>query len=121
MLPFLQDTFALYAFALCLQVLIHIPYFVKASAFQHTPADVAFKLLDILLLAAPVGAPTILLLIIGIGYMRLARERINLLFPEALKVGALTDVVCFDKTGTLTHTAVSHLQLAVCLLMSVPS
>lgn len=115
MLPFLQDTFVLYAFALCLQLLIHIPYFLKASAFQHTAADVAFKLLDILVLAAPVGAPTILLLIIGIGYMRLAKDRINLLIPEALKVGALTDVVCFDKTGTLTHTAVSHSQLSLCL------
>jgi len=70
-----------------------------------------FKLADILLLAAPVGVPTVMLLIGRVGYRRLARENIALMFPEALKVGALADIVCFDKTGTLTHSVVGHFQL----------
>ena len=102
----LQDTFCLYAFALCVQLLIHIPYFLKAAAFKQTPGAVLLKIADILLLAAPVGVPTVMLLIGRVGYIRLATEQIALLFPEALKVGALADVVCFDKTGTLTHSVV---------------
>lgn len=70
-----------------------------------------FKLADILLLAAPVGVPTVMLLIGRVGYTRLARENIALMFPEALKVGALADIVCFDKTGILTHSVVGHFQL----------
>lgn len=107
----MQDTFRLYAFALCIQLLIHVPYFLKATTFKQTPGDVVFKLADILLLAAPVGVPTVMLLIGRVGYRRLARENIALMFPEALKVGALADIVCFDKTGILTHSVVGHFQL----------
>ncbi len=107
MLCVLQDVFRLYAFALCLQIIIHILYFTKAAAFQQTPVDVVRKLLDMLMYAAPVGVPTVMMIIGNIGTVRLARENISLMFPEALKLGALADVVCFDKTGTLTHSAVS--------------
>ncbi|DBA94075.1 TPA: hypothetical protein ACH3X1_001723 [Trebouxia sp. C0004] len=101
--PFLADVFHLYAFALVLQILIHIPYFAKAATFQQTPHDVLRKIIDMILYAVPVGVPTVMLLIGRIAYQRLAKERIALTFPESLKVGALADVVCFDKTGTLTH------------------
>ena len=107
----MQDTFRLYAFALCIQLLIHVPYLLKATTFKQTPGDVVFKLADILLLAAPVGVPTVMLLTGRVVYRRLARENIAWMFPEALKVGALADIVCFDKTGILTHSVVGHFQL----------
>jgi len=97
----LQDVFHLYAFALVLQILIHIAYFAKAAAFKQTPHEVLRKIIDIILYAVPVGVPTVMLLIGRIAYQRLAKEKIALMFPESLKVGALADVVCFDKTGTL--------------------
>ena len=103
----LQDVFHLYAFALILQILIHIPYFTKAATFKQTPHDVLRKIIDIILYAVPVSVPTVMLLIGRVAYQRLAKERIALMFPESLKVGALADVVCFDKTGTLTHSVVS--------------
>ena len=103
----MQDVFHLYAFGLCLQLFNHICYFLKAAKFKQTPADVVLRMLDMCLYAAPVGIPTVMLLVGRIAHHRLAREKISLMFPEALKVGALTDVVCFDKTGTLTHSAVS--------------
>ncbi len=103
----LQDVFRLYAFALCLQILIHIPYFAKAATFKQTPHDILRKIIDIILYAVPVGVPTVMLLIGRIAYQRLAKEKIAVMFPESLKVGALADIVCFDKTGTLTHSRVS--------------
>ncbi|DBA94074.1 TPA: hypothetical protein ACH3X1_001722 [Trebouxia sp. C0004] len=103
--PFLADVFHLYAFALCLQILIHIPYFIKAATFRHTTLDVVQKILDTCCYAAPIGVPTIMLMAGQIGHHRLARHKIALMFAESLKLGALADVVCFDKTGTLTHSA----------------
>jgi P-type E1-E2 ATPase len=103
----LQDVFHLYAFAFGLQILIHIPYFAKAATFAQTPHDILRKIIDMILYAVPVGVPTVMLLIGRIAYQRLAKEKIALMFPESLKVGAIADVVCFDKTGTLTHSVVS--------------
>lgn len=68
--------------------------------------NVVRKVLDIGLYAAPVGVPTILMVTGRVGYRRLASEKIALMFPESLRVGALADVVCFDKTGTLTYSVV---------------
>lgn len=110
----LQDVFHLYAFALCLQILIHIPYFIKVAAFEHTTSDVVHKILDICCYAAPIGVPTILMMAGRVGHHRLAKHKISLMFPKSLKVGALADVVCFDKTGTLTHSA-------VCLTVLLPA
>ena len=110
----LQDVFHLYAFALCLQIFIHIPYFVKVATFEHTTSDIVHKIVDIGCYAAPIGVPTIMMMAGRIGYHRLARHKISLMFPKSLKVGALADVVCFDKTGTLTHSA-------VCLDISPPA
>ncbi|KAL0030049.1 hypothetical protein WJX79_003470 [Trebouxia sp. C0005] len=103
--PFVGDVLHLYAFAFCLQIFIHIPYFVKAATFKQTPSDVVHKILDLCCYSAPVGVPTIMLMTGRIGYQRLAKHKISLMFPGALKAGALADVVCFDKTGTLTRTA----------------
>ena len=102
----LQDMFLLYAFALCLHVIIHIPYFIKAAAFKQTGIQAVHKLLDILVSAAPVGTPTIFMLTGLIGYVRLARVNMDLKFPEVMQLGGMADIVCFDKTGTLTHSAV---------------
>ena len=111
----------MYAFALCLQLLIHIPYFVKAATFKQTSSQVVHRLLDILTYAAPVGTPTVFMLMGRIGYTRMAREKMDLKFPEVMQLGGMADVVCFDKTGTLTHSAVRrackmHAQL--CLIYS---
>lgn len=102
----LQDMFCLYAFAFFLQLLIHIPYFIKAATFKQTSVQVVHRLLDILIYAAPVGTPTIFMLIGRLGHVRMATANLDLKFPEAMQLGCMTDVVCFDKTGTLTHSAV---------------
>ncbi|DBA71770.1 TPA: hypothetical protein ACH3X2_011036 [Trebouxia sp. C0005] len=109
--PFLADVFHLYAFALVVQILVHIPYFARAATFKQTPHDVLRKIIDIILYAVPVGVPTVMLLIGRVAYQRLAKEKIALMFPESLKVGALADVVCFDKTGTLTHSMTKVMSL----------
>ena len=105
--------FRLYAFAFFLQLLIHVPYFTKAATFEQTGRQVMHKLLDILTYAAPVGTPTILLLMGRIGYIRMATANLDLKVPEAMQLGCMTDVVCFDKTGTLTHSAVRRLYMCV--------
>ena len=102
----LQDMFYLYAFAVFLQLLIHIPYFIKAATFKQTGSQVVHRLLDILTYAAPVGIPTVFMTIGRIGYVRMAKDNLDLKFPEAMQLGGMADVVCFDKTGTLTHSVV---------------
>lgn len=110
----LQDMFRLYAFAFFLQLLIHIPYFIKAASFKQTGRQVMHKLLIIFTYAAPIGTPTILMLIGRIGSIRMATANLDLKIPEAMQLGCMTDVVCFDKTGTLTHSAVRRLH--ICML-----
>ena len=102
----LQDMLCLYAFAFFLQLLIHIPYFIKAATFKQTGSQVVHRLLDMLMYAAPVSIPTILMTIGRIAYVRMAKDNMDLKFPEAMQLGGMADVVCFDKTGTLTHSAV---------------
>lgn len=96
----------LYLFALVLQMLLLIPYFIKASQHSQTPRDVILRLLDSLSYAAPPGLPSLLLLVGVVAQYRLKKEGLLLMLPEILKRGAAVDVVCFDKTGTLTHSAV---------------
>lgn len=97
----------LYAFAFCLQLLIHIPYFIVAPRLHRTPQFHINTLLDMLLYAAPPGVPLMMVLIGSVGRWRLSREHMTLNFNEAMNRGACADVVAFDKTGTLTHSAVS--------------
>ena len=106
----LQDVFHLYMFALCLQILIHIPYFVKAAYFKQSVRNIVRRVLDMILYSAPVAIPSVLLMTGQIGHARLARSNISLQMPEALEMGGLADVVCFDKTGTLTHSVVRHIR-----------
>ena len=61
-----------------------------------------------LMYSAPPGLPTVMVLIGRIANYRLLKEKISLVFPDALAKGACADIVAFDKTGTLTHSAVSH-------------
>lgn len=106
--------FRLYAFALCLQLLIHIPYFVKAAAFKQSSGEVVRKLVDMLMYAAPVGTPTIFMMIARIGEVRLARSNMDLRFPDAMQLGGMADIVCFDKTGTLTQSVVCFMSSSQC-------
>ena len=103
----MQDVVMLYAFALLLQLLLLIPYLLKAHERSQTPWDVGMRLLDTLTYAAPPGLPSVMLLVGVVARWRLKRSGILLMFPEVLKRGAAIDCVCFDKTGTLTHSTVS--------------
>ena len=78
------------------------------------------KFLDILLYAAPVAIPSVMMMTGQIGHARLARDKISLKFPEALEIGGLSDVVCFDKTGTLTHSVVSCRGVLCCVKPVIP-
>lgn len=105
----MQDVVRLYTFALALQLLTLIPYALKAHEHSPSARAVVLRVLDTLSYSAPPGLPSILLLCGIVARWRLKRQGILLMFPEVLKRGAATDVVCFDKTGTLTHSTVSVL------------
>ena len=104
----LQDVLRLYAFSLVLQLLILIPYAIKARHFAQTPGQIVKKILDMLVHAAPPAVPAVMLLCGLMVQARLRRRGINLIFAESLKPGAGMEVVCFDKTGTLTGSVVSR-------------
>ena len=87
-----------------------MPYIVRAAHFHQTVGQGISRLLDAFLHAAPPGLPAVMLFCGGNGRGRLAKQGINLVFPEKLGLAACTTVVAFDKTGTLTGTAVSALQ-----------
>lgn len=114
-----QDVLKLYAFALCLNLIILIPYAVKASHFHQSATDVLLRLADLLVHAAPPGLPAIMLFCGASGKFRLARKGINLVFPEVLKLSAQTTVACFDKTGTLTGSTVGLGRTSVQLLLGL--
>ncbi len=57
----LQDVFKLYAFSLVLQVLIFIPYAIKAMHFKQSTCDTVLRVLDALVHAAPPGIPAVML------------------------------------------------------------
>ena len=103
----LQDALRLYLFAFVLQLLILIPYMIKAPHHHQTAKDVILRLLDTVSLAAPPGLPVLMLIVGLVARSRLKKDGLLLMFPEVLKRGAAVDVVCFDKTGTLTDSAVS--------------
>lgn len=103
----LQDVLRLYAFSLFLQLLLLIPYLIKARHFGQTSKQAIHKTLDMLVHAAPPAIPALMLLTGFAIAIRLRNLDITLMFPEVLKLAADTEVVCFDKTGTLTGSVVS--------------
>ena len=103
----LQDALQLYFSALVLQLLILVPYMIKASQHHQTAKDVILRLLDTVTYAAPPGLPALMLLIGLVARSRLKRQGVLLMFPHIISAGAAVDVVCFDKTGTLTCSTVS--------------
>ena len=103
----LQDVLRLYAFSALLQLLIFIPYAARAAHFHQSARSIAIRILDAFLHAAPPGLPAVMLFCGGANRGRLAKQGINLVFPEKLGLAAGTTVVAFDKTGTLTGTVVS--------------
>lgn len=102
----LQDIGLLYLFALVLQCLILIPYLVKLSAHHQDLKHIIWRLVDLLMYAAPPGLPLVLLVIGAAAASHLKKDGLTLMFPEIIKRGAVVDVMCFDKTGTLTHSSV---------------
>ena len=103
-----QDVFTLYASSLVVQFLILIPYAMQATHFRQTPRDIALRVLDTLVYAAPLGIITVMLFCGGGSMVRLGKQGINLVFADVLKAAAQTSVVSFDKTGTLTGNVVSR-------------
>ncbi|KAL3131606.1 hypothetical protein ABBQ38_007903 [Trebouxia sp. C0009 RCD-2024] len=100
--PFQADVLRLYAFSVCLQLLLLIPYLAKARQFEQSSKAAVHKALDLLVHAASPAIPALMLLCGFTISFRLKRQGIRLLFMEVIKLAADTEVVCFDKTGTLT-------------------
>ncbi len=105
--PDVQDVVRLYCFALIIQLLLLVPYLIKAHERAQSAHEVILKLCDTLTFAAPPGLPSLLMLVGFVARRRSKKDGLQLMYPEILKRGAACDVVCFDKTGTLTHSAVS--------------
>ena len=103
----MQDVVCLYCFALMIQLLLLVPYLLKAHERSQSAHEVILKLCDTLTFAAPPGLPSLLMLVGFVARRRSKKDGLQLMFPEILKRGAGCEVVCFDKTGTLTHSAVS--------------
>lgn len=113
----------LYAFSLFLQLLLFIPYLLKAHHFGQTSKQAIHKTLDTLVHAAPPAIPAGMLTCGFAIAIRLRELDITLMFPEVLKLAADTEVVCFDKTGTLTGSTVSallYLSLVACWVWGYP-
>ncbi len=102
-----QDVVRLYCFALIIQLLLLVPYLLKAHERAQSAHQVILRLCDTLTFAAPPGLPSLLMLVGFVARRRSRKDGLQLMYPEILKRGAACDVVCFDKTGTLTHSAVS--------------
>ncbi len=102
----MQDILRLYAFSLLLQLVIMIPYVIKAHHFAQSTGQIVRKVLDMLVHAAPPAVPAVMVLCGLSVTLRLRRQGINLMFPEVLMSAGGTEVVCFDKTGTLTGAVV---------------
>ena len=102
----MQDVMRLYAFSLFLQLLILVPYVIKARHFTQSPRQITLKVLDTLVHAAPPAIPGLMLMCGFAVIVRLKRLGVDLMFPEVLKCAAALEVICFDKTGTLTGSVV---------------
>lgn len=107
----LQDVIRLYKFALVLQLLVLVPYLIRARYYHESARNVIHKVLDTLVSSAPPPVPAIMLLCGFAAIVRLRKHGITLLYPEVLKLGASCQVVAFDKTGTLTGTTVCNAQM----------
>ena len=110
----MQDIFKLYGFTMLVQAVILIPYAANAHHFHQTAKQIAIRIGDALVRSAPPGLPAVMLFCGFFSKFRLSKQDVEVTFPERLKLGADTSVVCFDKTGTLTGSTVSH----ACSLMS---
>ena len=116
----MQDVLRLYAFSALLQILIFIPFAVRAPHFGSSARSIITRVLDAFLHAAPPGLPAVMLFCGGFARGRLAKQGIHLVFPDKLGRAAGTTVVAFDKTGTLTGTVVRPLPI-LALLTAIQS
>ena len=90
-----------------MQLVILVPYLIKASHFAQRGKDIGLKVLEIFVRSAPPAVPAVMLLCGFNSLIRLRKKGINLMFREVLNLAAGVDFVCFDKTGTLTDSVVS--------------
>lgn len=81
---------------------------IKGPEREQDAKLVIWRLLDLVIFAAPPGLPLVLMLVGAVARdLLLKKDGLLLLSPQILKQGADVDVVCFDKTGTLTDSLVS--------------
>ena len=106
LVQYLQEVFKLYRFAILLQLVVLIPYLLKARHFQQRAGQVICKLLDTMMHAASPAVPTAYFLCAFGLRARLRQIDISLTSNNVLNVGASCNIVCFDKTGTLTEAEV---------------
>ena len=101
-------------------------YAAKVSEHPTSTKAVIDRVINIIISAAPTGAPTVV--VAGITYcvVHLRNQEVVVLLPDKIKTIADVEVVCFDKTGTLTGTMVSICLVAgqlcplFCLLQGQP-
>ena len=104
----LQDCARLYALALIAQLLVFVAYAVRAHLFKPTASDIAQRILDMLVHAAPPGTVPVMLFCAYSSGAWLEQMGVHMLAPQAMKTAGETEIVAFDKTGTLTGSLVSQ-------------
>jgi len=85
-----QDVVRLYCFALIIQLLLLVPYLLKAHERAQSAHEVILKLCDTLTFAAPPGLPSLLMLVGFVARGRSKKDGLQLMYPEILKRGAAT-------------------------------
>lgn len=103
----MQDLLKFYFFAFLLQLGIFMLYLAKASKHTDDAQGRITRAVDVLIAAAPTGAPTVVVAALTYCILHLKSQELQVLLPDKVKTIADVEVVCFDKTGTLTGATVS--------------
>lgn len=103
----MQDIFGIYGIAFGLSFVMFLGTVKAKSHVQQYRGTTWARLLDAVVAAIPVGAPTMLIFVVTVTILRLRAQGISVLYPSQLKLAAMVDIACFDKTGTLTGSEVS--------------
>ena len=96
----------MYGLAFIVQLLILVPYAIRALHFKPTTRAIVERILDMVVHAAPPGVPAIMVFCTGARMHWLEQMGVSVQAPGALKMSGQTDIVAFDKTGTLTGSLV---------------
>ena len=72
----------MYLFPLVLQCLIFIPYMIKAAEHHQDAKQVIWRLLDLVIFAAPPGLPLVFMLVGAVARSLLLKDGLLRLFPQ---------------------------------------